>query len=260
METDYEYELKKAKKLEKINIKEKDEDDNEIQEEYENLKTEEKVIKDGSSTLPKIKVLRFRGKKFQELEEKIMRLNKIGQVKNTIKGNVRKLYQKLDNIFRNNNHYIIRANSFIRKNRRIDINYNENYLFSENDAKIMEKAIPNKLFNSYQAKFNDALQHKKNIEKILNKECNMRKNESELIMNKCEINYLDSRVVKLDEFKLVLKYQKIRSKIIYTRRKIEEISEQLKKVKNRIKGQEYENKHIKMFLNKLKQKLQNKKK
>ena len=260
LEKDYEYELKRAEKLARIIIKEKDEDDNEIEEEYENLNIEEKAIKDANSVLPRIKVLGYRGKKFQELEEKIIKLNRIGQIKNKITGNVRKLYKKLDNIYRDNNHYIIKANSFIRKNRMIDINYDENYLFSENDAKIMEKAIPNKLFNSYQAKFNDALQHKKNIEKILNKECNMRKNESELIMNKCEINYLDSRVVKLDEFKLVLKYQKIRSKIIYTRRKIEEISEQLKKVKNRIKCQEYENEHIKIFLNKLKQKLQNKKK
>ena len=146
LETDYEYELKKAKKLEKIIIKEKDEDDNEIQEEYENLNTEEKAIRDESSILPKIKVLGFRGKKIQELEEKIKKLNKIGQVKNKMTGNVRKLYKKLDNIYRDNNHYIIRANSFIRKNRRIDINYDENYLFSENDAKIMEKAIPNKLF------------------------------------------------------------------------------------------------------------------
>ena len=89
---------------------------------------------------------------------------------------------------------------------------------------------------------------------MLNKDCN------KFMMNKCEKNFLDSRVVKLDEFKLVLKYQKIRSKIIYTRRKIEEISEQLKKVKNRIKGQEYYNEHIKIFFNKLKQKQQNKKK
>ena len=88
----------------------------------------------------------------------------------------------------------------------------------------------------------------------------MRKNESELILNKCEKNFLDSRIVKLEEFKLVLKYQKIRSKIIYTRRKMAEISEQLKKVKNRIKGQEYDNEHIKIFLIKLKQKQQNKKK
>ena len=260
LEIDYEYELKKAKKLEKIIIKEKDEDDNEIQEEYENLNTEEKAIRDESSILPKIKVLGFKGKKIQELEEKIMKLNKIGQVKNKMTGNVRKLYKKLDNIYRDNNHYIIRANSFIRKNRRIDINYDENYLFSENDAKIMEKAIPNKLFTNYKAKFNDILQHKKNIEKIINKECNMRKNESDLILNKLEKNFLDSRIVKLDEFKLVLKYQKIRSKIIYTRRKMAEISEKLKKVKNRIKGQEYDNEHIKIFLIKLKQKQQNKKK
>jgi len=260
LETDYEYELKKAKKLEKIIIKEKDEDDNEIQEEYENLNTEEKVIRDESSILPKIKVLGFRGKKIQELEEKIMKLNKIGQVKNKMTGNVRKLYKKLDNIYRDNNHYIIRANSFIRKNRRIDINYDENYLFSENDEKIMEKAIPNKLFNNYKAKFNDILQHKKNIEKIINKECNMRKNESDLILNKLEKNFLDSRIVKLDEFKLVIKYQKIRSKIIYIKRKMTEITEQLKKIKSRIKAQEAENNHVKMFINKLNQKEQAKKK
>ena len=260
LEKDYEYELKRAEKLARIIIKEKDEDDNEIEEEYENLNTEEKAIRDESSILPKIKVLGFRGKKIQELEEKIMKLNKIGQVKNKVTGNVRKLYKKLDNIYRDNNHYIIKANSFIRKNRMIDINYDENYLFSENDAKIMEKAIPNKLFNNYQTKFNDILQHKKNIEKLLNKEYNMKKNVSELIINKCEKTFIDSRSVKLDEFKLIIKYQKLRSKMIYIRRKISEISEQLNRVKNRIKWQEYDNMHIKLFLNKLKLKQQNKKK
>ena len=260
LEKDYEYELKRAEKLARIIIKEKDEDDNEIQEEYENLNTEEKAIKDANSVLPRIKVLGYRGKKFQELEEKIIKLNRIGQIKNKITGNVRKLYKKLDNIYRDNNHYIIKANSFIRKNRMIDINYDENYLFSENDAKIMEKAIPNKLFNNYQTKFNDILQHKKNIEKLLNKEYNMKKNVSELIINKCEKTFIDSRSVKLDEFKLIIKYQKLRSKMIYIRRKITEISEQLNRVKNRIKWQEYDNMHIKLFLNKLKLKQQNKKK
>ena len=260
LEKDYEYELKRAEKLARIIIKEKDEDDNEIQEEYENLNTEEKAIKDANSVLPRIKVLGYRGKKFQELEEKIIKLNRIGQIKNKITGNVRKLYKKLDNIYRDNNHYIIKANSFIRKNRMIDINYDENYLFSENDAKIMEKAIPNKLFNNYQTKFNDILQHKKNIEKLLNKEYNMKKNVSELIINKCEKTFIDSRSVKLDEFKLIIRYQKLRSKMIYIRRKITEISEQLNRVKNRIKWQEYDNMHIKLFLNKLKLKQQNKKK
>ena len=259
LEKDYEYELKRAEKLAKIIIKEKDEDDNEIQEEYDNLNTEEKAIKDANTILPRIKVLGYRGKKFQELEEKILKLNKIGQIKNKITGNVRKLYKKLDNIYRDNNHYIVKANSFIRKNRRIDINYDDNYLFSENDAKIMEKAIPEKLFNNYQTKFNDILQHKKNIEKLLNKDINMKKNVSELIINKCEKTFIDSRSVKLDEFKLITKYQKLRSKKIYLRRKITEISEQLNRVKNRIKWQEYDNMHFKLFLNKLKLKQQNKK-
>ena len=260
LETDYKYELKKAEKLAKIIIKEKEEDDNEIQEEYENLNEEEKAIKDASSILPRIKVLGFRGKKVQELEEKIIKMNKIRQIKNDVRGNVRKLYTKLDNIYRDDNHYIVKANSFIRKNRMIEPINEDNYLFSENDAKIMEKAIPNKLFINYKTKFNDVLQHKKNIEKIIHKEQNIRKNESELMINKCEKNFLDSKCVKLDEFKLVMKYQKIRSKIIYIKRKMTEITEQLKKIKSRIKAQEAENNHVKMFINKLNQKEQAKKK
>ena len=259
LETDYKYELKKAEKLAKIILKEKEEDDNEIQEEYENLNEEEKAIKDASSILPRIKVLGFRGKKVQELEEKIIKMNKIGQIKNDVRGNVRKLYKKLDNIYRDDNHYIVKANSFIRKNRMIEPIYEDNYLFSENDAKIMKKAIPNKLFINYKTKFNDILQYKKNIEKIIHKEYNIRKNESELIINKCEKNFLDTKSVKLNEFKLVLKYQKIRSKIIYIKRKMTEITEQLKKIKSRIKAQEAENNHVKMFLNKLMQNEQVKK-
>ena len=80
----------------------------------------------------------------QQLIEKINKINKIGIPKNDVKGNAFKLYKKIDNIYKDKNHYITKANSYIRKKRNIDIDYEDNYLFSENDAQIMGKVIQKK--------------------------------------------------------------------------------------------------------------------
>ena len=58
-------------------------------------------------------------------------------LKDDVKGNAFKLYKKIDNIYKDKNYYITKANSYIRKKRNIDIDYEDNYLFSENDAQIM---------------------------------------------------------------------------------------------------------------------------
>ena len=73
-------------------------------------------------------------------------------LKDDVKGNEFKLYKKIDNIYKDKNHYITKANSYIRKKRNIDIDYEDNYLFSENDAQIMGKVIPEKMFNTYKNK------------------------------------------------------------------------------------------------------------
>ena len=71
--------------------------------------------------MPKLKVLKFRGENIVKLEKKIIQINKIGQYKNEPQENAKKLYKKIDNIYKDKNRYITKANSFIRKNRKINI-------------------------------------------------------------------------------------------------------------------------------------------
>jgi len=247
IETDYEYELKRSKQLAKININEKEEEDAIIEEEYDRLDEEEKAKKDAKSLFPKIKKIRFRGENMQRLEEKIIKINRIGKTKINNIENVTKLYKKLDNIYKDKTHYIKKANSYIRKKREINIDYNDHYLFSENDAKIVDKIIPEKLLFNYKNKYNEIIKYKKEIKRNFSNEYNTIKNESSLILNKYEKNVIDSKNVKLNELKLILKSQKLRSKIYNAKLKIIEIKEQLKKINNKLLDKENESKRINLF-------------
>ena len=245
--TDYEYELKRSKQLAKIYINEKDEEDAVIEEEYDRLEEEEKAKKDAKNIFPKIKKIRFRGENMQRLEEKIIKINRIGQTKINNIENKTKLYKKLDNIYKDKTHYIKKANSYIRKKREINIDYNDHYLFSENDAKIVNKIIPEKMLFNYKNKYNEIIKYKKDIKRNFNNECNTIKNESALIFNKFERNMIDSKTVKLNELKLILKSQKLSSKIYNAKLKIIEIKEQLKKINNKLLDKENESKRINLF-------------
>ena len=260
LETDYKYELKRAEQLRKIKISEKDEEDAEIEEEYDQLDEKAKAEKDERSILPKLKKLKFKGKNIQELEKKIIELNKIGKIKNNPQGNAIKLYQKIDKIYKDKNRYITRANSYIRKNRKINIDYEDNYLFSENDAKIIEKVMPEKMINSYKNKYNDILQHKKEIEKKLNQESNKIMNESEVILNNFVYKIFDLKNVRVDKIKLIAKSHKLREKINDLKRNIKKVKEQIIKEEQKIIKKEKENKNINLFCYKLSKTFKTKKK
>ena len=245
LETDYKYELKKAKKLAKINLNEKDEEDAIIEEEYDQLSDEAKAEKDEKSLLPKLKVLKFRGANLIKLEKKIIEKNKIRQIKNESSENVKKLYKKIENIYKNNEHHFSKAKSYIRKNRKINIEYEDNYLFSENDAKIMEKVIPEKMMINYKNKFNDILHHKIEIEKKLNQDSNKIMNESEVISNNFVHKIFNIKMVQKDKVKLLIKSQKLKEKINNLKRNIKEIEERIKKEEQKILKNE--NKKINLY-------------
>ena len=246
LETDYNYELKRAKQLDLIKIKEKEEDDEVIEEEYDQLDEKAKAQKD-AKFLPQLKILKYKGEKLRKLEEQILRINKIGQIKNNVEGNAIKLYKKIDKIFRNKEYHIIRANSYIRKNRKIDIVYDDNYLFSENDAKIMEKVIPEKMLVNYKNKYNDILQYKIETQKNINKKSDLIKNESEKFANKFEYRNNRLKDIKMDKLILIIKSQKLRDKINILKRKIKEIKEQIIKEEKKLQEKDNKNKRIYLF-------------
>ena len=259
LETDYKYELKRAEQLAKIKIKEKDEEDAIIEEEFDQLDEKAKAEKLENSILPKLKVLKFRGENIVKLERKIIQINKIGIYKNEPQENAKKLYKKIDNIYKDKNRYITKANSFIRKNRKINIDYEDNYLFSENDAKIMEKIMPEKMLNSYQNKFNDILQQKIEAKKNLDLARSKIMNKSSVILNKFDYKIFELKIVQADKIKLMAKSQKLKEKANDLKRNIKEVKERIKKEENKIRKKEIDKKRINLYYKNLNKKTQTKK-
>jgi hypothetical protein len=210
--------------------------------------------------LPKLKVLKFRGENIVKLERKIIQINKIGIYKNEPQENAKKLYKKIDNIYKDKNRYITKANSFIRKNRKINIDYEDNYLFSENDAKIMEKIMPEKMLNSYQNKFNDILQQKIEAKKNLDLARSKIMNKSSVILNKFDYKIFELKIVQADKIKLMAKSQKLKEKANDLKRNIKEVKERIKKEEKKIHKKEIDKKRINLYYKNLNKKPQTKKK
>ena len=185
--------------------------------------------------------------KLQILEMKIIKKNKIGVNKSAQIGNAIKYYKKLDTEYTDNNRYINQANSNIRKHREKDLKMDDNFLFSENEEKIMNKVLPEKIKNNYQNKFNDILEEKKDIKEKLTIAKNDIKNENELINNKIEYNDMELKNIKFDKLKLVVKSQKLRDKINDLNRNIKEINEQIKKEEKKLQDKEKDEKRIKLY-------------
>ena len=205
--------------------------------------------------LPRLKgLLKFRGEKIQKLEEKIIKLNKIGQFKNEVKGNVTSLYKKIENIYKNNkynnnNRYFRNSNTNnnIRKIKQINIDGGERYLFSDNDAKIMKKVIPDKMFISFNKKYDDLFKNKIETQKIINKERCQLHNTSEILFNKYLFKMFEIKNVKMDKIQLTVRSQKLREKISNLKRNITEIKFKLKKQEKRLKEKEKETKRLKLY-------------
>ena len=129
LNTTYQYELKRAKQLALIELG-KDEDDQEIKEEYDQKDDKAKAEEDEKNLLPKIKVLRYKGEKLQKLEMKIIKRNKIGVIKSNEFANCLKYYKKLNSELNDEDAYVKnrkKYNSLIRKNRIEEINSEGNY-------------------------------------------------------------------------------------------------------------------------------------
>ena len=236
LNTAYQYEIKRAKQLELMDIETKGEDDQEIKEEYDKIDDKAKAEEDEKNLLPRINVLKFRGENMQKLEMKILKINKIGVNKSEIIGNAINCYKKLNTEYNDNERYKEKE----KKNRNVrKIKYNEtkipeNYLFTEKEEKIMEKVLPENMYNSCKIKFNDILQQKKELEEQLKTESNNIKNENDDMANKCDFNKMELKTQKLDSLKLVLKSQKLREKINLIKQDIKAMKEKIDKEQKKL--------------------------
>ena len=236
LNTAYQYEIKRAKQLELMDIETKGEDDQEIKEEYDKIDDKAKAEEDEKNLLPRINVLKFRGENMQKLEMKILKINKIGVNKSEIIGNAINCYKKLNTEYNDNERYKEKE----KKNRNVrKIKYNEtkipeNYLFTEKEEKIMEKVLPENMYNSCKIKFNDILQQKKELEEQLKTESNNIKNENDDMANKCDFNKMELKTQKLDNLKLVLKSQKLREKINLIKQDIKAMKEKIDKEQKKL--------------------------
>ena len=236
LNTAYQYEIKRAKQLELMDIETKGEDDQEIKEEYDKIDDKAKAEEDEKNLLPRINVLKFRGENMQKLEMKILKINKIGVNKSEIIGNAINCYKKLNTEYNDNDRYKEKE----KKNRNVrKIKYNEtkipeNYLFTEKEEKIMEKVLPENMYNSCKIKFNDILQQKKELEEQLKTESNNIKIENDDMANKCDFNKMELKTQKLDSLKLVLKSQKLREKINLIKQDIKAMKEKIDKEQKKL--------------------------
>ena len=239
LNTAYKYELRRAKQLALMEIENKGEDDQAIKEEYDQIDDKAKAEEDEKNILPKIKVLKFKSETVQKLEMKIMKLNKIGVIKNKNLEAGLKYYKKLNTEVNDNKRYNKKEDlskyQIIRdKNNKILIKSDDNYLFDKNEETIMERILPENMYNSCKVKFNDILQEKNEIEEIIKADRNNQKKEKDAIVNKCEYNKMELKTQKMDYFKLVQKSQKLRENINKLNQDIKEMKKIIKKEEKKL--------------------------
>ena len=252
LNTAYKYEQKKAKHLGLVNRDKKGEEDNFINEEYDQLDDKGKAEQDERNLLPKIKILKFRGEKLQKLEMKIIRKNKIGLNKSSDNGNAIKCYRQLNTDYNDNDRYKKEANLNIRIGRNKEMKIEEN-LFNENEEKIMEKMIPENMFNSYKSRYFDLLQQKSQIREKLNTESNLIKNENQVIANKCDYNLMEIKSTKMNNLKLTVKSQKLRDRINNLNQQIKELQKEINKENKKIKEKINDERRINLYFQKMQQ-------
>ena len=241
----YQYEIKRAKQLALIELGKKEEDDQDIKEEYDKMDDQAKAEEDEKNLLPRINILKLRGENMQKLEMKIIKINKIGVIKSEVIGNATKSYNKLNTEFNENERYNNKEKnkSKVRLNKYSEIKIPDNYLFSEKEDKIMEKVLPENMYNSCKLKFNDILNQKKELEEKLKTESNNIKSESDALSNKCEYNKMELKSQKLDHLKLVLKSQKLRDKINSLKQDIKDMKEKINKENKKLNDENKINKY-----------------
>ena len=120
------------------------------------------------------------------------------------------------------------------KKNKILIKSDDNYLFDKNEETIMERILPENMYNSCKVKFNDILQEKNEIEEIIKADRNNQKKEKDAIVNKCEYNKMELKTQKMDYFKLVQKSQKLRENINKLNQDIKEMKKIIKKEEKKL--------------------------
>ena len=239
LNTSYQYELKRAEQLALMELNDKDEDDQLIKEEYDKISEKARAEEDEKNILPKIKVLKLRGENLQKLEMKIIKRNKIGLNKSSDVGKGIKYFNKLNTELNEREKYERQKyNSIMRKNKLSEIQVEDNFLFNENEEKIMEKVLPEEMLNSYRNKYNELFLQKKEAEDKLKTDSNTIRRENETINNKCEYNKMELKNKKVENLKLVMKSQKLRDKINSLKQNIQVIKGKMAKEQKKLKEEE----------------------
>lgn len=129
--------------------------------------TKENAKKDMDSFLPKIKNLKFSDlSPSTQLEKKIIKKNKIGINNSPTNKIAIGLYKKLNEEYNDNERYIKEANKNIRiENMRKNIKTEENPLFNDYENKMMQKVLSPDIYKSCQDKLNNIIKEKKDIKK-----------------------------------------------------------------------------------------------
>ncbi len=242
--------------------KNKNSDDNK-QKEEEEKDTQENANNDMKIVLPKIQDLKFSvSSPMGKLDIKILKKNKIGINNNSQRNmNAINLYQKLSNEYKDNERYINDANKNIRivKMKKNHLKTEENHLFNDNEAKMMEKVLSPDIFKSCQEKFNNALKDKKDIQKKFDESREI-KNGNLKIINDKDFTKLKLKEMEIKKTLLEKRYRTLVAKVNDTKKNIKNLENLIKKEDEKIKKRENERKRIEIYfkgLNEIRNKTNN---
>ena len=220
--------------------------------------TKENAKKDMDNFLPKIKNLKFNDlSPSAQLEKKIIKKNKIG-INNSPSNKIAiGLFKKLNEEYNDNERYIKEANKNIRiENMRKNLKTEENPLFNDFENKMMQKVLSPDIYKSCQDKLNNIIKEKKDIKKKFEESYEMKNNNLKIIGDK-DFNKL--RLKEMERKKAVLekKCRVLVSKVNDMKKNIKDVKKMIKREEEKIKKKDNERKRIEIYYKKLNENVKN---
>ena len=214
--------------------------------------TKENAKKDMDNFLPKIKNLKFSDlSPSAQLEKKIIKKNKIGINKSPTNNIAIGLYKKLNEEYNDNERYIKEANKNIRiESMRKNLKTEENPLFNDYENKMMQKVLSPDIYKSCQDKLNNIIKEKKDIKKKFEESYEMKNNNLKIIGDK-DFNKL--RLKEMERKKAVLekKCRVLVSKVNDMKKNIKDVKKMIKREEEKIKKRDNERKRIEIYYKRL---------
>ena len=220
--------------------------------------TKENAKKDMDNFLPKIKNLKFNDlSPSAQLEKKIIKKNKIG-INNSPSNKIAiGLFKKLNEEYNDNERYIKEANKNIRiENMRKNLKTEENPLFNDFENKMMQKVLSPDIYKSCQDKLNNIIKEKKDIKKKFEESYELKNNNLKIINDK-DFNKL--RLKEMERKKVVLekKCRVLVSKVNDMKKNIKDVKKMIKREEEKIKKKDNERKRIEIYYKKLNENVNN---